>query len=396
MKRISVNVDGVETTLDIKMSHSFANNAACPLYLKLHYVDRVSDRYVRVAAERGKGAHDAISNLIHVCREEEIQPDRLHQDQITEAVATNTPQVVMSEMGLVMEWVKLWAERYKISRNYYGHEEKLAIDDEFDECEWGEASYRGILDVVDIDGRFATTTDWKSQPHIIAQGELDNPLGYGVPEQMTNYCWLLSKFYPQIDVYKARIWYLRYGFYHETTRTREDLELFEQALMAKEQKISEIDNWDPVPGKHCQYCDFVHMCPLANDLSLENNEVITQDQAVQAAQRVHVMDSLSKMLKEKLKDYVNGNDEVVYGDNFVYGFNKKESSTWPADKLGELLEDNEDHALSDLVNVDVKKAKKLIKTLAHEDPVLCDKINDIKKTKRYTRFEGYHRGPKEE
>jgi len=379
--------------LAIKMSHSFANNAACPLYLKLHYVDKVDERYVRVAAERGKGLHDALSSLIHTCRTEEIQPCDLELEQLSEAVAECTPQVVVSEVGTIMEWVKLWASRWKISKHYYGHEEKLALDDEFEECDWSDASYRGILDVIDINGTHCTVTDWKSQPHIISRTDLDNPLAYGVPEQLTNYCWLASKVYPYLETFSARIFYNRYGFYDETKRTPEDLDLFEQALLIKEEKISEIDSWDPIPGKHCQYCDFIHMCPLANDLSIENNQIISQEQAVQAAQRITVMDSLSKGLKEKLKDYVDANDEVRIGENWVYGFCKKESRTWPADKVQEVLEEFEGHSLGDIANVDSRKMQKLLKQVEKENPLLADALREVEETKRYTRFEGYQQKP---
>jgi len=373
-------------TLDIKMSHSFANSAACPLYLKLHYLDKLDERFVRVAAERGKGLHSAISSLITICVEREIQPCDLDTDELVDAVTTHTPQNVVSEMALILEWVKLWASKWKISENYFGHEEMLAIDDEFDECEFSDGSYRGILDVIDIEDTHCVVTDWKSQPHIIAKGELDDPLGYGVPEQLTGYAWLASKLYPYLETFTVRIFYNRYGFYHESPRTLDDVARYEENLLMKEQKISEIDSWDPIPGKQCQYCDFIHMCPLAQDTS--NDQIISQAQAVSAGQRVQVMDNLSKALKEKLKDYINANDNVRIGEGYGYGFSKKTSKQWTTEMVEDAMEEH-DRKLSEVANVDSRKIQKVIKEASRENPDLAELLHEAEKPKHYTRFEGY-------
>lgn len=388
MKKITV----LGQTLDVKMSHSFKTSAACPLYLKLHYVDKVDERFVRVAAERGKGVHSAISSLIATCLEEEIQPKDLSEEQISEAVVTHTPQCVVSEMGLILQWTKLWAERWKISDNYFGHEEMLAIDSEFDECEFAEGSYRGILDVIDIKGTHCTVTDWKSQPHIIAQGELNDPIGYGVPEQLTGYAWLASKLYPYLETFSVRIFYLRYGFYHETERTLEDLALYEEILLMNEQKISEISSWDPIPGKQCDYCDFIHMCPLATDEAAPDylgSDKITQGQAVELGRRVVVMDQLSKSFKDKLKDYVKANDEVRLADGYIFGYDKSTGSEWKDVEAVEEALQTHDRKLSEIANVDVKKMKKLLKEASREDVDLFEELSELEKPKHSTRFGGY-------
>lgn len=373
--------------LDIKMSHSFANKAACPRGLKLNYVDKDKGKLVRVAAERGKGAHSAISFLMSICIEKEIQPKELSNNEILDAVTTHTAQCVVSDIGLILEWVKLWAENWVISENYVGHEEKVALDIKFNECDFSNGSYRGVLDLIEIDGTHAIVTDWKSQPHILPKGELDNPIGEGTPRQLSGYAWLASKLYPHLKTFTVRIFYLRYGFYHESDRTLEDLSLYEEMMLMQEQKISEIDNWDPIPGKHCQYCDWIHSCPLAQDLS--NDQIISEDQAVAAARRVHVMDSLSKELKLGLKDYINENGNVCIGDEYGFGFQKKTSPTWPSDKAEAVLE-NHSRKLSEVANVNSVRMKKFIKEAYNDkDSELVEDLYEIEKPKHYTRFEGY-------
>lgn len=375
--------------LTIKLSPTFIDKAACPKYLKLHYVDKVDDRYVRVAAERGTAAHAAIAELIGACQEAEIQPSSLSIDQIADAVRRHTDRRILPETGEILAWVRLWAERYKISKHLYGFEEKVGLDHAFDDTEWDLASYRGILDVIDIEKEHLTATDWKSQPHIFNQSELDSH------EQGTMYCWLASKLYPHIKTFTFRIWYLRYGFYAETTRSAADLEAFEQTLMIKEQKILEIDDWDPIPGKHCQYCDVIQHCSLAQDLTLTHTNVISQEQAIKVAQRLTVMEVLIKELKSQLKGYVKENDDVRIGDGWVWGFRSKESRQWPIADLASILE-HYGHGLEEVANVDARKLKKLLKTAAKENPDLEADISSIEKVKVRAEFRGYKQGDSEE
>jgi len=381
--------------LKLRLSPTFIQNAACPAYLKFKYVDKVGSKWVRVEAERGKAAHEAIRELTEFCMAEKQEIAEIEDGMLREALQKYLPQRIVSEAGLVMDWLRLWRDRWKLPKNIHGVEEKIALNDEYDECEWDNASYRGIIDVNQITNDHCIITDYKSQPHIIPESELAQAFGSDIAEQFTFYAWLTWKMYPYLKTFTVRLWYLRYGFYQEASRTLEDLVLFEHALLLKEKKISEIDNWDPQPGKHCQYCEYIHLCPIAQDLSPNNPEVITQEQAVLAAQRLVVFDALSKDLKAKLKHYVNHNDNVVIGDNYVFGYHHKKSTIWdPAEAEEVLLEHN--RRLSEVANVDARKMKKLIKTAAMEDPQLESALEDIAKEKHRTEFEGYRKGESEE
>jgi hypothetical protein len=374
--------------LTIKLSPTFIDKAACPRYLKLHYVDNVDDRLIRVAAERGSAVHAVLAELISICQEAQIQPSSLSLDQIAESVKKHTDHRILPETGEVLAWSRLWAERYQISKHLVGFEEKVGLDDEFDDTEWDNASYRGILDVIDINKNHLTVTDWKSQPHILNQSELD------AHEQGTMYCWLASKQYPHIETFTFRIWYLRYGFYAETTRSMADLEAFERTLMIKEQKILEIDNWDAIPGKHCQYCDVIRHCDLAQDLSLTHTNIISQEQAINAARRITAMDVLSKELKGQLKNYVKENDSVVVGEGtnrWVWGFRSRESIYWKVDELAEVLAEH-GHEFLEVANIDARKLKKLLKIAAKEDPGLEAGLAAIEKKKVKAEFKGYKQG----
>lgn len=384
-----IRVQGNE--LKLRLSPTFIQNAACPAYLNFRYILKVKDQYTRIAAERGKASHGAIAELIEYARTNEVAIKDISEELLRDVINKHLPHTIVSELGLVYTWVKLWRDRFELPSDLHGVEDRIALDDEYNESNWDDASYRGILDLSQINGAHGTLTDWKSQPNIVAQSELDMVVGSDIAEQMTMYAWLAWKHYPFLKTFTIRIWYLRYGFYAETSRTVDQLAEFENILMIKEQKISEISDWEPIPGRHCQYCDYIHRCSIAQNLSPDNSEVITQEQAVLAAQRVTVYEALTKDLKAKLKIYVNANDEVRIGDNWYAGYHKKTGVSYNVAKVDESLA-KQNRRLSEVASIDAKKMKKLLKQAAYESPDLESDIEDAQKPTHKTEFKMYRRG----
>jgi hypothetical protein len=370
--------------LDLKWSPAFETKAACPFLLHAHYIERATDKFLRIPAERGKAAHLVVDELLSYCVDNEIVPNTMTDDSVRESLERHATHHIYHEIENVFTWCRLWKQRFKLPAAVIGIEEKLGLDEYFEECDFSDASYRGIIDLLQIKDNHAVITDWKSQPNILPQTDLDTH------QQGTFYCWLISKMYPHVETFTFKIWYLRYGFQMSTTRTEEDLEIFEQALMIKEKKILEIDNWDPIPGPQCQYCDVIHRCPIALDLSPEQPAIISQEQAVIAAQKITVIETILKALKGGLKEYVKANDDILIGDNWIYGFRHVESEKFDITKVAGVLEEH-DHDLSDYANLDLKKIKKLIKLASREDPSLESSLRALSETKNSTRFEGYKR-----
>lgn len=378
MKKLTI----LGESLNIKISPSFLVKAACPFYLKCQYVDKLDDKYIRIPAERGKAAHLVVDELLNYCLENDMAPNKIEDGMIRQSLERHANHGILGEIADIFSWVRKWTERFKLPAHVEGVELKLGIDEDYEEADFTDSSYRGIIDLLQIKDNHAVITDWKSQPNILSQTDMD------AHEQGTFYCWLVQKLYPDVEKFTFRIWYFRWGMYRETFRTEEDLELFEQALIIKERKISEIKNWDPIPGPQCQYCDFIHRCPIALNLDPTQSEVISQPQAVIAAQKITVMEALVKELKGKLKDYVKKNDDILIGDNWVYGFLAKDHTEWDPEAVARVLEDF-GHELADYVNINGVKMNKLLKLAAREDVPLRMALDAIVKTKTKTTFKGY-------
>lgn len=371
-------------TLKLKVSDTFLKTADCPRNLFKTYVDRSGKRIEHVAAARGSAAHDAIYDLTPWCVDNELQPCELSDDEVDRAVRYRTPPQIASEIPEILRWVDLWRDRFRFSdwRALDGFEQRIALNERFEEVPFTDASYRGIIDVLEIYGSHAVITDYKSQPNILGQTELAEH------SQLTFYAWLVSKMYPHVDTITCRIWYLRYGFYHETTRHIADLETYERSLMIRIEKIADIDNWDPNPGKQCQYCDWIVDCPIAMDLGLAVPVIRTADEAHEAAQKLRVVSELQKRLNDGLREYVKKNDGVRLDDGYTYGYRASVTDSWDPGEVDDVLREH-GKSLSDIATVDSRKMKQYIKAAARDDDDLAADLRNIKREKHSTRFSGY-------
>ena len=369
--------------LPIKLSPTFLERAACPLCLKWTYIDQIVTQYTRTNALRGAAAHLAIAVLTRRCLDERITPDRLSDEQLRRAIAESTQHEIYAEIGRIFEWIALWRERFDLqAQDLIGFEEKMAIDEKFAEVGWHEASYRGIVDVLHNPGRTAIITDYKSQPNILSQTALDQH------DKGTFYCWLTSKFYPHLEHFFFRIWYLRYGFYAETRRTRRQLDLFEQTLLVRKQKLTEIRSWDPIAGDHCGVCDFIHLCPLGHAASPPPSEVVTHRQAQQLASELRVKEEYVKRARAKLKVYVEHHEEPIELAGYGYGFRASETEAWEPTRLAEVLREHQ-LPVAEYLGGNRKRLTKLLKRAARQESELFEELDAARVLRTTTKFTGY-------
>jgi len=373
--------------LEVKVSPTWLDKAVCPAALKFQYIDKRKRDY-SVAAERGSAAHEAISDLTNICLDRSCQPKDLSDDVVSKIVDDKTDHRLFEEVQNILQWVQKWRDRYRLSKYMVGHEERMAIDTNFDEVDWNVADYRGIVDVIDIHGTHCVVTDYKSQPHVVSQTELDNHF------QLTFYTWLVSKFYPFVKTFEVRLWYLRYGFYATTPRTMDQIAEFEEGLMLKVKKVMSIDSWDPIPGTYCKWCDHTGVCPIGRPDKNGNyspipEAIITDKQAKFYASELRVLEERRKKLSDAVRNYVKGQEEPVdLGNGFAYGYIPSESMFFAPDKVMSVLRD---HGVdpSAYATFSATTMKKLLKITERDQPSLYQDLEDIVNIRAKTRFGGF-------
>jgi len=330
----------------------------------------------------------AIADLTQVCIKEGIQPNELEHGLIKKAVHDNTDHRLFVEVPNILEWVVRWSEHYRLSKHMVGHEERMAIDLLYHEVDWSEADFRGIVDVIDIKGAHCTITDYKSQPHILSQTDLD------AHYQLTFYAWLVSKFYPFVKTFEVRIWYLRYGFYAKTPRTKEQLKGFEDGLLLKVDKVMSIKDWNPIPGAYCKWCDHAGRCPVGKPdengcFSPLPQAIINEEQAKHYGSELRVIERRRGDLSKALKEYIKGHEEPVkISDSFAFGYRQKTSVFYPPAKVLAVMKEHGVDAAG-YVTFSTATMKKLLKSAKKDQPALYNDLEDASESKARTMFEGF-------
>lgn len=323
--------------------------------------------------------HSAIDDLMRFTEEEKIKVKDIPFKFVREKLAEYTTPLILSETGMMTECMRNWHDKYEKSEYLYGIEEKVALDENFKETDWSNGSFRGILDVVDIQGDTCIVTDWKSQINQLTKAEIEDH------EQMTHYCWLAWRLYPHLKKFKIRIWYLRYKYYQETERTIEQLKRYEESMMVAIMATERMSNFDPVPGAPCHYCDYQHKCPLLESDMLP--DAANQESALKVANRLVVMKEWVGTAQKSLKDYVRKNGGVRVGKG-VYEERLQRSTSYDPRELSGVLKD---HGLEflDVANADGRKIKKLVKEAVYEggDETIEADLEAIAKEKRSNKFQ---------
>jgi len=373
--------------LKVKVSPSWLDKAGCPAALKYEYIDGKKDRF-DVAAERGSAAHEAIADLTKLCLSRKCQPKDLSDEEVREAVNTHTVHRLLEEIPNILHWVEKWRDRYQLSNSMVGFEERMAINSDFEECSWDEADFRGIIDQIDINGSHCRVTDYKSQPNVLNRDDLDHHF------QLTFYTWLVSKFYPFVNTFEVRIWYLRYGFWAGTPRTREQLEIFEKGLMLQVDKVMAIENWEPVPGSYCKWCRHTDVCPVGQpddegNFPLIPEAIITEEQARHYGSELRVVEQRREKLSALIRSYVKGReDPLKVSDNFAFGYKRSTSDFYPPDKVLEVLKEH-GYSPGEYANFSAKTMKKLLKNAEKDHPALHRDLMEVAVQQSRTQFSGF-------
>lgn len=156
--------------------------------------------------------------------------------------------IIAEAKDLIQDYLK------KVSSN--GMPMVKGVETEFKFNVDSDVLIRGFLDRIDIlkDGRF----------HIVDYKTTKNAR-YLDPFQLLIYGMWLKQEYPSLEQFKASYILLRHGAKLKSYEfNSEDIEKCRKKVLAYAAKINaskKEDEWTPVPGPLCNWCDFKKICP---------------------------------------------------------------------------------------------------------------------------------------
>ncbi len=170
-------------------------------------------------------------------------------------------------------------------------------------------SFTGRPDLVEIEDRVATVTDWKTSFAIDPETELKGSF------QGRAYAKQIFDAYPQVFTVRLVWEYQRWDKVREVVLTRSDLpdiEAMLQSLVARIQRSYEQDEWPASPGKWCALCPAPQECPIPSMYRGEG-QVVDPASAREVGELLVSLQAIEKASKKSLRAYCAEHGPVEIG-----------------------------------------------------------------------------------
>ena len=147
-----------------------------------------------------------------------------------------------------------WVDRITTREGKILTEQKLAITDEFEPCDWfaKNAWYRGIADVIKITGRVALAIDWKTGK-IVEDGS-----------QLALMAQCIFSHHPEVERIRTEFVWLKEDATTRADFARKDMADVWKGILPRVsllQNAHETMTFPPKPGGLCRKWCSVHSCP---------------------------------------------------------------------------------------------------------------------------------------
>ena len=141
------------------------------------------------------------------------------------------------------------------------------------------------------------------------------------PEQFLFYSLLLSKKYEDLEIFICYAVSIRGEFYKIFSFNREQIEQYENEVIAIAEEIENATEFPMKPSQNCSFCPFLYECFENKALAeLKIQPLRTLEEAQKVAQALVIaenfLDNIKKMLKEFMLE--QGISEIVTDENRVY------------------------------------------------------------------------------
>jgi len=265
----------------------------CPFAWKCRYLDHLPEAPGE-AFHNGRRFHEAVSEYATHCHKIGRSSDYEVGEQISERYA-DLPDVA----SMVYDFSRNW--HFDVD-HMIGLEHDLVAD-----LPCGDR-FRGVIDYLSIDGTEARITDWKSWH---SWPEYDEAR---VPTQLSRYAWLVAQNYPQVEVVRVALLFVRFGVLQEWEVWQPDCEEIVQAVewIKREADSADARRFSPTPGAWCGLCGFTKVCPVGS-------AIIPEGDVQLAAEKLTVLDAEREGLRALAQAWAKENGPIpVQGGAWSY------------------------------------------------------------------------------
>ncbi len=244
---------------------------------------------------------------------------------------------------------------------------------------------RGAMDVARVDGTHAYVTDYKTEHRVRSQADVERD------PQARRYAWAIRQEYPHVADCVFGFLNVRHGVLRDVYFPPEEFEeLVEQveeelvmAITRLEGRLAEVTEPEFTPGDHCTWCDYFGKCPNAKAAEEAGTILVTEENAVQVAERIMLRAVAQKRDRKALGGYTVTRGTLTVGGK-DFGHFPVSKVTWPVAEVIMVLEQGGIDATTAL-KLDTKSLEKLLQDQA--TPELMARVKAMAADKSYTRFD---------
>jgi hypothetical protein len=198
-------------------------------------------------------------------------------------------------------------------------------------CDFNDpaAVYRGKLDRVEVHEPMSIVWDWKTSWAMLSPAQMDA----NIQAKMYAVLWFAAQ--PSASAVRVNFWYVRWNSIRYRDYNRDELDLMIDDL----EHFREIRNeaikknkWEPVPCSKCKWCEF--QCPLKTKLVKASAFLVPRkpEDVKELVNALTIVKAAEAQLTDLIKFWAEEHGPVA-GDRTTYGFTKKDSTSYPLDRM---------------------------------------------------------------
>ncbi len=320
----------------MRISYSqFATYRRCPQLYRLQYIDKI---VVPVGPELHFGAavHDALNRM--------YDPGRLQMPELDEVVEAflrswrgREAQVTEDKRQAYFEQgVELLRRHYEKYAGAKDDRRTAATELRFNLRLPGEHSLRGRIDRVDVlPEKRLEIIDYKTSRRMPPQETVEKNA------QLAIYRMAADELYPGFEV-TTTLFFLLHDHQMQTVQTEEFLDETKQDILDVLVSI-ELQEFDPNPGTHCEWCAFQKRCSLFRSPKEPENLEIDIEAALRDYTEANSTEREARASKERAKELIHAYldqceaERVKRGGYLAERRHYKRITSWDVARLREML-----------------------------------------------------------
>lgn len=320
-----------------KMSQTFLSKFAdCPRSAYLYRKYRsAAPTHPMIRGSFGHEVWEELTNFL-IINDEPVVPPELARDVLHDVLARHPEWVLPpAEVDAVRMMTYHWAEHFRV------HPETVWGVEQMWNLELPDGTViRGKIDLLRMAPGMAKVLDYKTSRAMMSQAKWDEAfqpmfydvvVAYGETDDG-------QRMDPSVDMFEASVAYPRYVFdgqlgSRESYKDRRDLQddlHYLIDLVAKVHHAFDTGKFPAHHGDHCDECPASLECPLKSMLRDGAGDILTHEDAREAAESRDIHQSESRRLSSRLRKWVSDYGPVEYGKDkeFTIVEDRKREVNW--------------------------------------------------------------------